>query len=100
MRRLLRFLAGVVVLGAGCGDRVPEYQGAPFTHDPPQATLLGRIVTTDNGTDTLSVVDPSGVAPVGRVPVGFNPVELEGPHHLAVDPAGKFVYVNLSLAVA
>jgi DNA-binding beta-propeller fold protein YncE len=37
---------------------------------------------------------------VGLLPVGFIPVELEGPHHLSADPAGQFVYVNLSEAVS
>ena len=34
------------------------------------------------------------------IPVGFNPVELEGPHHITPDPAGQFVYLNLTEAVA
>jgi hypothetical protein len=31
-----------------------------------------------------------------NVPVGFIPVELEGPHHIAADPAGEFIYFNLT----
>jgi hypothetical protein len=61
--------------------------------------MLGKIVTSNNGDDTLSIVDPATVGPAQRLPVGFNPVELEGPHHLSVDPAGRFIYLNLSLAV-
>jgi len=30
---------------------------------------------------------------VARVPVGLIPVELEGPHHAAIEPAGEFYYV-------
>jgi hypothetical protein len=96
MRRLL-----LLVALCGCGDRVPIYAGPPFPHDPPPpASWAGKIVTSNNGDDTLSVVDPLNVGPAIRVPVGFNPVELEGPHHLSVDPAGRFVYLNLSMAVA
>ena len=30
------------------------------------------------------------------MPVGDVPVELEGPHHLAASPDGKYIYYNLS----
>jgi DNA-binding beta-propeller fold protein YncE len=82
---------------AGCGERVPSYQGEPFPHDPARPSLLGKIVTSNNGDDTLSLVDPAAPAAPQEIPVGFNPIDIEGPHHLSVDPAGRFVYVNLSL---
>jgi hypothetical protein len=85
---------------AACGRDVPVYEGQPFSRDPPPiGPLHGRLVTSNSGDDTLSVVPLDGVGPVGRLPVGFSPVELEGPHHIAVDPAGRYLYVNLSLAV-
>ena len=33
---------------------------------------------------------------LGELPVGDVPVELEGPHHLAASPDGKYIYYNLS----
>ncbi len=86
---------------AGCGgDEVPVYGPGPFRRDPvAPGPLGGKILTSNSFDDTLSVVDPDAPGAVGRIPVGFSPVELEGPHHLSVDPAGRFVYVNLSLAV-
>jgi len=92
MRRLFLVLAL-----AGCGERVPVYGGSPFPHDPAPPSLVGKIVTSNNGDDTLSLVDPAAPATPQRLPVGFNPIDIEGPHHLSVDPAGRFVYVNLSL---
>jgi DNA-binding beta-propeller fold protein YncE len=92
MRRWVLWLAL-----AGCGDKVPVYDGPPFPHDPAPTSMVGKIVTTNNGDDTLSIVDPAAPAPPQKIPVGFNPVDLEGPHHISVDPAGKFLYVNLSL---
>jgi len=85
------------LLLAGCGERVPTYDGKPFPHDPAAPSLVGKIVTSNNGNDTLSLVDPMAPAAPQQIPVGFNPIDLEGPHHLSVDPAGRFVYVNLSL---
>jgi hypothetical protein len=90
-----------VVAGAACGKEVPVYDGQPFGRDPPQlGSMAGRLVTSNNGDDSLSVVDPGLPAGVpARLSVGFSPVELEGPHHLSADPQGRYVYVNLSLSV-
>lgn len=99
-RDMRRLFASVVLALCGCGDRVPTYDGPPFPHDPPApGSWVGKIVTSNNGDDTLSIVEPGAPAPALRIPVGFNPVELEGPHHLSVDPTARFVYLNLSMAV-
>jgi YVTN family beta-propeller protein len=83
-----------------CGNDVPVYQGPDFNSDPtPPGPMNGRIVTTNNGDDTLSVVDPGSARVLWRIPVGFIPVELEGPHHVSADPLGQFFFVNLSEAV-
>lgn len=94
---LLLATVGVVA----CGDDRVVYPGEPWRTDPKgPGDLRGKILTSNSGDDTLSVLDPLAPgSPPGRVNVGFNPVELEGPHHLAVDPAGRYVYVNLSLSV-
>jgi hypothetical protein len=85
----------------GCGGENPVYDKEPFVTDPaPPPPLRGKIVTSNNGDDTLSILDPDVPGPAVALPVGFIPVELEGPHHLSADPAGRFVYVNLSLAVS
>jgi DNA-binding beta-propeller fold protein YncE len=64
----------------------------------------GRIVVTNSLEDTVSLLPLEGVGTPGwgelaRVPVGLNPVELEGPHHAAFSPQGDFYYVGLSLYV-
>lgn len=91
----LLFLA----VAAACGPERPIFHGPAFESDPPPLVLSGRLVSTNNGDDTLTVIDPVARIVLGRVPVGLNPVELEGPHHLAADPLGAAVYVNLSEAV-
>jgi hypothetical protein len=88
-----------VFAGGACGKEV-VYDGAGFGRDPPALGALGgRLVTSNSGDDSLSVVDPAPGGAVTRLPVGFSPVELEGPHHLSADPQGRYVYVNLSLSV-
>jgi DNA-binding beta-propeller fold protein YncE len=96
---LVRLLA--LLLAAGCGGETVVYGTQdPWSADPAPISLIGRIVVTNNGDDTLSVFDPAAGTVVGKVPVGFIPVELEGPHHVVADPGGLFVYLNLSEAVA
>jgi YVTN family beta-propeller protein len=56
----------------------------------------GRILLTNNLDDTVSALDLATLEEVARVPVGLNPVEREGPHHLAVDPSGEHYYVGIS----
>ena len=82
-------LASLVLALAACGQEVPVSEDA-YRRDPvPIGALTGKILTTNSGDDTLSVVDPAAPAMPGRMPVGFSPVELEGPHHLSVDPGGR-----------
>ncbi len=94
-------LWAVLALLAACGSEVPRFDGDAFRRDPPQiGSLAGRAIATNNNDDTLSVLDPALPGPPQKLPVGLNAVELEGPHHLSVDPAGRYLYVNLTLAVA
>jgi hypothetical protein len=95
-------LAALTALGVlGCGEEIPTYGANSWSRDPPPLEPMnGKIVTTNFGDDTLSVLDPRSPSPAGRLAVGFNPVELEGPHHVSVDPDGRFIFVNLSFAVA
>lgn len=61
----------------------------------------GRLIITNNGEDRVSILDLAAIsdasqAEIVRVPVGTNPVELEGPHHAAMDPNGEYYYVGIS----
>lgn len=108
--RLLLALAPLA-LGA-CGDKdtgplkVPEleYGSDPAWPAPeplPPIGPSGRLVITNNLDDTLSLLDLDTTGPadwkeLARIPVGLNPVELEGPHHTAASPDGAFYYVGIS----
>jgi hypothetical protein len=61
----------------------------------------GRVLVTNNLDDTVSVLDLDALlrgddALLAHVPVGFVPVEREGPHHLVADGAGEFYYLGIS----
>jgi len=50
---------------------------------------------TDNGSDTISVLDRDGDA-VTHVPVDLDPSAHEAPHHLAIDASGGTLFVALA----
>lgn len=107
-------LAALAPLALGaCGDKdtsgplvVPEleYGVDPAWPTPPSLPPIGpagRIVITNNLDDTLSLLDldtlgSANWGELARIPVGLNPVELEGPHHTAVAPDGSSYYVGIS----
>lgn len=100
MSKLIAAAAALAVV-AGCGGEVPRYSldGGFGPTDPPAVAMRGRLVVTNNGDDSLSVVAPDGTGPVLRVPAGLQPIEPEGPHHLSASPDGAALYVNISYSV-
>jgi DNA-binding beta-propeller fold protein YncE len=85
--------------------RVPPLELALADHWPEPASLpdlgAGRIVVTNNGDDTVSLfalerITAPDFGELARLPVGVIPVEPEGPHHAALDPAGEFYYIGIS----
>ncbi|NUO49358.1 MAG: YncE family protein [Polyangiaceae bacterium] len=56
-------------------------------------------IVTDSLSDTLSVIDLSTGAKVDARPVGRNPVDIDGPHHITIDKARGVGFVALSYPV-
>ncbi|WP_338873459.1 hypothetical protein [Myxococcus stipitatus] len=83
--------------GLRYSDPEPWAQGAGIPPPGPG----GRVIITNSMDDTVSLLELDGATKPGwkelaRVPVGLNPVELEGPHHTAVSPDGNYYYVGIS----
>jgi DNA-binding beta-propeller fold protein YncE len=79
----------------GCTPESPSTARWPDRSEPIAGTPpLGYV--TNNGEDTVSVVELSTLREVARRPVGFDPVDPEAPHHLALDPSHGWVWVGLS----
>jgi DNA-binding beta-propeller fold protein YncE len=70
------------------GEAWPDRREAPPR--PPNAGPFALV--TDNGSDTLSLIDLEGPRTLAQVPIGLDPIENDGPHHLAVDPAAGVVF--------
>ncbi|MBZ4398535.1 hypothetical protein VZQ01_22425 [Myxococcus faecalis] len=90
-------------------DGVKPPDGLQYEHETPwtEGSTVpppgpgGRVLVTNSLDDTVSLLELDGATTPGwrelaRVPVGLNPVELEGPHHTAVSPDGAFYYVGIS----
>ncbi len=90
----------VLALVAACsGETYQRYDGSAWPNRRPDvawpdASFSG--VTTDNGSDTLSVIDLAGPRTVGRYPIGFDPLGIDGPHHLAIDLVDRVLFTALS----
>lgn len=110
MKRPLLPLLATLALGS-CTDpnAVPSLKysiAAPWPAAPALPPLGdGRVIVTNSMEDTVSLLDYDSMSSpdwgeLARVPVGLNPVELEGPHHAAYSPQGDAYYINLTMAVS
>jgi DNA-binding beta-propeller fold protein YncE len=103
--RTLSFYLGCALLAlssgcSSCGKKAGDGAGGPLTPGKVLATPPARAgYVTDNGSDTLSVIDRNGAA-VETVPVDIDPDAHEAPHHLAVDGRAGAVFVPLAFPPA
>jgi len=93
-------LAVLAACGTADDGQYVFAQGDPW----PQRSLLPavtgpRLAITNSGDDTLSFVDPVSFTEIARIPIGRNPAEPEGPHHLAATRDGATLFVGISNTV-
>jgi hypothetical protein len=94
-------LFGVIALAlAACGQPTHEQPDASLswpTHRTTYAVPDGGLgIVSNNGSDTLSILDLAAASTIGRVRVGIDPIANDGPHHVAVDPIAGHVFVALA----
>ena len=103
--------AAALAVAAGCEDPLIP---ADTVFELPEAEVFkdtrasvapapgeGRIYITNSLSDTVSIldldaVDSDDLRVLATVPVGFNTVEREGPHHLIAAPDGEHYFVGIS----
>lgn len=101
----------LLLFAIGCEDplvpadtvfSIAEVDVFPDTReDIAPAPGAGRIYITNSLSDTVSVLDLDAIASdelavLATIPVGFNTVEREGPHHIIGAPDGEHYYVGIS----
>ncbi len=90
MARRASSAALVGALALGC-KRAPPPPAPRVIPTPPERAIY----VTNNGSDSLSVIDRDGVT-VTTVPIDLDPDAREAPHHLAQAPGGGDVFVALA----
>ncbi len=104
IRLILALLAGVGLVACAVDETATvdaPYEGEPWPVTPRPLVIPpgGLGLVTDSLSDTISAIDLGGGGVVATRVVGRNPVDIDGPHHIAVDRAGSAAYVALSYPV-
>jgi YVTN family beta-propeller protein len=100
-RTLLILLAALSCSSSGPKTYAP-YQGEPVFPSKQEPLNLGSgtfAFVSNSYSDSIDVVDLDTGKRIRSVPVGRNPVDIDGPHHLAIDVASNSVYTALSYPV-
>jgi hypothetical protein len=87
--------AVAAALAAACGAEEPSAAVWPAAHPPVGGEGLLAYVS-DNGSDTVSVVEMRTLRLLARRPVGLDAVQREAPHHLVAAPELGALFVGLS----
>jgi DNA-binding beta-propeller fold protein YncE len=90
------------VLAFGCSspeDAATTGEAFPNRREPFVLPEGDFGITSDNGSDTLTLLDLEALTVIGAAPVGRDPVDRDGPHHLALDRAAGVVFVALAYPV-
>lgn len=96
------WLFGALLCGA-CStpatQRVDDpYVGEAFPDQRPRFELppgpFGLV--SNNGSDSVTLVDFDARAALGTAPVGLDPVDNDGPHHIAVDRSAGLAFIALA----
>lgn len=104
LRLALTLLLGAAI-GACAADETTTveapYEGDAWPVTPRPLTIPpgGLGLVTDSLGDTVSAIDLESGALVATRVVGRNPVDVDGPHHIAIDRAGGAAFVALSYPV-
>lgn len=77
------------------------YEGEVYPSNRPKLTIPagGMGVVSDSLSDTLSFIDLDKGERFATYPIGREPVTIDGPHHVVVDPKAGAIYVALSYPV-
>ena len=103
LKKFIPAVMGSLLLGSvGCSEapttyEVEPYEGDAFPNPPPAIDYPARAAFVTNSLgDTVDVVDLESMTVTDRRPVGRNPVDVDGPHHITIDETGGYAYLALS----
>jgi YVTN family beta-propeller protein len=96
-KRLLLVIA-MVACACSSSSEDGDYSGVAYPSQGPSFEPAGRRLgyVANRNSDTVSVLDLDAMTLLGTVPVGRDPVDIDGPKHVVVDAADGLAYVVLS----
>ena len=86
-------------LQAACGSDAPQpYSGTAYPDQRPAYVANGHLLgyVANGYSDSVSVVDLDTFSVLGHAPVGRDPVDIDGPRNIQLDPNRGLAYVVLS----
>jgi len=90
----------LTTLAVGCSGAPSDddFSGVAYPNRRPSFEPAGRRLgyVANRNSDTVSVLDLDGMTLLGSVPVGRDPVDIDGPRHVVIDAANQLAYVALS----
>ncbi len=96
------WIVAIGLFGAlGCLDGSHAAQpgaGMAFPNRRPSLEAPGHLLgyVANRSSDTISVLDLDEMTVVGTAPVGVDPVDIDGPRHVVLDPAAHLAYTVVS----
>jgi YVTN family beta-propeller protein len=96
--KVLLVVATTMAVGCSGKGGDGDDSGLAFPSYRPSFESAGRRLgyVANRNSDTVSVLDLDAMTLLGSVPVGRGPVDIDGPRHVALDPASGLAYVTLS----
>ena len=96
---LLCRLLTCVLFATGCGsDGSGSADPDAYPNRRPAFASAGRTLgyVANRESDNVSVLDLDAFTELGKVPVGRDPVDIDGPRHVLIDAVAQELYVALS----
>lgn len=96
------FLVAIATLVAACSSDATvkqlDYAGEAYPNRRASLEPGGRRAgyVANRSSDTISVIDLDELSLIGTAPVGRDPVDIDGPRHVVLDPKAGLAYVALS----
>jgi len=100
--KFLLVVAATVAVGCSDSTSNGDDSGVAFPNRRPTFESAGRRLgyVANRNSDTVSVLDLDAMTLLASVPVGRDPVDIDGPRHVVLDPANGLGYVALSYPFA
>ena len=100
MNRFALLIVSLELAACSGGERtIADYEGEPaYPNQRGSYQAGGRLLgfVANRMSDTISVLDLDSMTRLGSVPIGRDPVDVDGPRHVVLDARRRLGYVALS----